>query len=124
MRSGRADGGSPSGAWFFSCHWRGRCRSPKDGSPGVGNRSSASTPHEPDARAQHEVTLAVPLDRQVDAWLASLRAQGYSARQLEYRAAVLGRWAAGVSMQSEIPRAVVAFLAWGEAQRVQRLGSP
>ena len=41
-----------------------------------------------------EMTTAFPLDRQVDAWLASLRAQGYSSRQLEHRARVLGRWAA------------------------------
>lgn len=70
-----------------------------------------------------EMTTTFPLDRQVDAWLAGLRADGYSARQLEYRARVLGRWAAGTG--SELPRGaplvIAAFKTWcadhGELKR-------
>lgn len=55
----------------------------------------------------------LPLDRQVDAWLASLRNQGYSARQLEYRAGVLGRWATGdCSSSRSVARIVASFNAW------------
>ena len=121
MRSGRADGGPPR---VFPGGWWACCRGRLDGFSGCRSPSPPSTTGAAFPPTPHERTTAVPLDREVDAWLASLRAQGYSARQLEYRAGVLGRWAAGVSMQSAIPRAVVAFLAWREAQRVQRLGSP
>ncbi len=63
-----------------------------------------------------EMTTAFPLDRQVDAWLASLRAKGYSARQLEYRAGVLGQWAAGTDARSHgAQRVVAAFQAWQAA---------
>jgi len=37
------------------------------------------------------------IDRDIDLWLAALRAQGYTARQLEYRARLLGQWAAGMA---------------------------
>ena len=63
-----------------------------------------------------ETPTAVPLDRQVDAWLASLRAQGYSARQLQYRASVLGQWAAGRDPgPRSAQRVVAAFHAWQAA---------
>lgn len=58
-------------------------------------------------------TPTVPLDRQVDAWLASLHTQGYSSRQLEYRAGVLGRWAAGAAPPPGCEaRVLAAFDRW------------
>ena len=63
-----------------------------------------------------ETPTAFPLDRQVDAWLARLRAEGYSARQLEHRAGVLGQWAAGrVPDTRAAQRVVAAFEAWQAA---------
>ena len=60
-----------------------------------------------------EIPTAFPLDRQVDAWLASLRAEGYSDRQLEYRARVLGQWAASRGADTRAAqRVVAAFEAW------------
>ena len=61
-----------------------------------------------------ETPTAFALDRQVDAWLASLRAQGYSSRQLEYRAGVLGRWSGGYvpSAGRGARRVIAAFQTW------------
>lgn len=119
MRRGRADGGFPSGDWFFPCRWwAGWCRGRLGGSSDSPNLSPPSTTGKAHPQTEHEMTTTVPLDRQVDAWLASLRAQGYSSRQLEYRAGVLGRWAGHQGPTSPAAANVVAaFLTWRDGGR-------
>ena len=111
MRKARRIGGPFSGRWILPCAWwAGCCRVVSDASPDSGSEVPAPTADTQGPLAHHERMMALPVDRQVDAWLATLRAEGYSSRQLEQRARILGQWAAGAD--SDGSPVIVAFQAW------------
>lgn len=89
------------------------CRGLSDRSPDSGSKSPAPDADMQGPVARDESMMALPLDRQVATWLAAWRAEGYSSRQLEHRARILGQWAAGAD--SDGSPVIVAFQAWRDA---------
>lgn len=111
MRKPRRVAQRSSALWRFPCtRWLGCCRALSDASPDSG--SDVPAPTADPQGLLHDEMMALPLDRQVDAWLAALRADGYSSRQLEYRAGVLGRWAAGIAPPGGEAQVLAAFDWW------------